>query len=324
MAEAGSLGLLRRTGWLKLFRGEKSFVEGRAAADRIAPFGLKTVFYQASELQKVEPSLQGGVGAVHYLDPASVSDPLALTRSYLQLFTRRGGWFSARRRQDLSAGQRRLWRRDATGAFAGAGGGDLPRPVGGRRDRSARLRRPDGGQARLSHALRARRGGRAQPSRARRRQWLPARPHGAGRSPDHRGRIRPPRLVPDYGQLETSESSRANCCRWRNGSIRDPGWAPGPACRTCCRCWALAHATRVWFNFGHQHHGLTLAASSGRLLAEMMTGRRPSPIPRLSASSGSKIVDKTEIGSFAPARGLCFRPARRGERFCPFKSGHRP
>ena len=28
----------------------------------------------------------------------------------------------------------------------------------------------------------------------------------------------------------------------------------------------------LWFNFGHQHHGLTLAASTGRLLAEMMTG----------------------------------------------------
>jgi D-amino-acid dehydrogenase len=31
----------------------------------------------------------------------------------------------------------------------------------------------------------------------------------------------------------------------------------------------------LWFNFGHQHHGLTLAASSGRLLAEMLTGETP-------------------------------------------------
>ena len=31
----------------------------------------------------------------------------------------------------------------------------------------------------------------------------------------------------------------------------------------------------LWFNFGHHHHGLTLAAVSGRLLAEMMSGETP-------------------------------------------------
>ena len=28
----------------------------------------------------------------------------------------------------------------------------------------------------------------------------------------------------------------------------------------------------LWFAFGHSHHGLTHAAVTGRLLAEMMTG----------------------------------------------------
>jgi D-amino-acid dehydrogenase len=31
----------------------------------------------------------------------------------------------------------------------------------------------------------------------------------------------------------------------------------------------------LWFNFGHQHHGLTLGPVTGRLLAEMMTGETP-------------------------------------------------
>ena len=31
----------------------------------------------------------------------------------------------------------------------------------------------------------------------------------------------------------------------------------------------------IWFDFGHQHHGLTLGPVSGRLLAEQMTGERP-------------------------------------------------
>ena len=36
----------------------------------------------------------------------------------------------------------------------------------------------------------------------------------------------------------------------------------------------------LWFDFGHQHHGLTLAPVSGRLLAEMMTGEEPFTDPR--------------------------------------------
>ena len=39
----------------------------------------------------------------------------------------------------------------------------------------------------------------------------------------------------------------------------------------------------LWFDFGHQHHGLTLGPATGRLLAEMMTGETPfadpSPLP---------------------------------------------
>jgi D-amino-acid dehydrogenase len=40
----------------------------------------------------------------------------------------------------------------------------------------------------------------------------------------------------------------------------------------------IGHAPRhpgLWFDFGHAHHGLTLAASSARLLAELITGEAP-------------------------------------------------
>jgi D-amino-acid dehydrogenase len=36
----------------------------------------------------------------------------------------------------------------------------------------------------------------------------------------------------------------------------------------------------LWFCFGHAHHGLTQAASSGRLLAEMISGRETYIDPR--------------------------------------------
>jgi D-amino-acid dehydrogenase len=36
----------------------------------------------------------------------------------------------------------------------------------------------------------------------------------------------------------------------------------------------------LWFDFGHQHHGLTLGPATGRLLAEMMTGEAPFVDPK--------------------------------------------
>lgn len=30
----------------------------------------------------------------------------------------------------------------------------------------------------------------------------------------------------------------------------------------------------LWFSFGHAHHGLTLAAVTGRMIAEMVTGQK--------------------------------------------------
>ena len=47
----------------------------------------------AQALRAVEPCLRESLGAVHYLDPASVSDPQALTLGYLKLFEARGGRF---------------------------------------------------------------------------------------------------------------------------------------------------------------------------------------------------------------------------------------
>ena len=93
MTESGALPLMRRTGWLKLFRSERTFAAGQAAAQKILPYGLKVALYDSEALRALEPALNGVHGAVHYLDPASIDDPLALTQSYLALFERRGGVF---------------------------------------------------------------------------------------------------------------------------------------------------------------------------------------------------------------------------------------
>jgi D-amino-acid dehydrogenase len=50
---------------------------------------------------------------------------------------------------------------------------------------------------------------------------------------------------------------------------------------------APRHAN-LWFAFGHAHHGLTLAAVTGRLVAELVTGEAPcvDPAPYAAARFG--------------------------------------
>jgi D-amino-acid dehydrogenase len=38
---------------------------------------------------------------------------------------------------------------------------------------------------------------------------------------------------------------------------------------------AAPNHPNLWFAFGHAHHGLTLGAVTGRMLAEMVTGETP-------------------------------------------------
>jgi D-amino-acid dehydrogenase len=51
---------------------------------------------------------------------------------------------------------------------------------------------------------------------------------------------------------------------------------------------APRHAN-LWFAFGHAHHGLTLAAVTGRLVAELVTGEEPcvDPAPYAAARFGA-------------------------------------
>lgn len=92
MAQAGAAHLLRKDGWLKLYRREESFhstARERALADTL---GLGHRVLDPDGARALEPSLAPVFRrAVHWPDAASVSDPLALTKAYAALFARQGG-----------------------------------------------------------------------------------------------------------------------------------------------------------------------------------------------------------------------------------------
>jgi D-amino-acid dehydrogenase len=92
LAEAGATGYLRKTGWLKIYRGEKSFAALAAEFDVAAKFGLPLQRLDMAGAQALEPALNPVfANAVFWPQAASVSNPLGVTRAYAARFAVLGG-----------------------------------------------------------------------------------------------------------------------------------------------------------------------------------------------------------------------------------------
>jgi len=92
MAEAGAKHYLRKTGWLKVYRGEKSFAALAPEFDLAAKFGLPLQALDPAGAHALEPSLHPVFAhAVFWPEAASVSNPLGVTRAYAARFAALGG-----------------------------------------------------------------------------------------------------------------------------------------------------------------------------------------------------------------------------------------
>lgn len=108
MRDAAIEHRLRRTGWLKLFRGERSlaaFGVERAFYDR---FGIGYRVLRGAQIAEVEPHLAPIFTAgVLVEDSASVDDPGAVVAAYADLFAARGGTILTAGIDELLADHRR-------------------------------------------------------------------------------------------------------------------------------------------------------------------------------------------------------------------------
>src|SRR6476646_10616417 len=92
LAEAGASHYLRKTGWLKIYRGEKSFAALKAEFDIAAKFELPLQRLNTAGAQALEPALNPVFAhAVFWPQAASVSNPLGVTRAYAARFAALGG-----------------------------------------------------------------------------------------------------------------------------------------------------------------------------------------------------------------------------------------
>ncbi len=273
----GAGDLLRKTGWIKLYRSAGTMAAGAAEAEKLRAFGLNIETLDAEALAAREPHLVGGVGGVHYLDAASVDDPSRLAQAYADLFIKRGGRFFTGDAHSLQEATDGRWSIDTHEGRVDAR--DLVVALGPWSDLIFR-------ELGYDFPLAVKRG--YHMHYAPREGAVLGRPvldadNGYVLAPMSRGirltsgaefarRDAPPTPV----QIDQAEPIAKRL--FPLGERLDA--KPWMGCRPCLPDMLpiVGKAPRhegVWFDFGHQHHGFTLGPACGRLLAEMMTGETP-------------------------------------------------
>jgi D-amino-acid dehydrogenase len=277
IAEAEVPELLRRTGWIKLFRSEATLANAVRELERAKHYGVAGEVLDRNAIAVREPNLTGDfAGAVHWPAPGFVPDPGGLAKAYAALFKRKGGRFvvgEARTLEQVGGGWRvggpdgAVVAREAVVAL-GPWSDLVFRPLG----YSIPL-----GVKRGYHVHLAPRGNAVL--------HHPVLDSDLGYllAPMNRGirlttgvefarRDAPPTPIQLQQALPQAHAlfplgDPVDAKPWMGARPCLPDMLPviGKAPR---------HAG-LWFDFGHQHHGLTLGPATGRLLAEMMTGETP-------------------------------------------------
>ncbi|ODU62204.1 MAG: amino acid dehydrogenase [Lautropia sp. SCN 66-9] len=95
LEQAGAQELVRREGYRTIFRTAQAFDIAAAQAHALMKeYDLRCAMLDGTELARAEPGLHGRpAGAIHWLDPWTVSDPGALVARYAALLMQRGGRF---------------------------------------------------------------------------------------------------------------------------------------------------------------------------------------------------------------------------------------
>ena len=282
IAEAGVPELLRKTGWLKLFRSDASLANAVRDVERARQYGVEGEVLDRKAVAAREPNLTGEfTGAIYFPSPGFIPDPGALAKAYTALFKRKGGRFVVGDARTLEQDAGR-WR------VSGPEGGIVAREVV-----VALGPWSDLVFGPLGYSI---------PLGIKRGYHLHLAPRG-------NAVLNQPVLDFDLGFLLAPMNRGIRLTTGVEFARRDAPCTPVQIKQALPRARALfplgeaidakpwmgarpclpdmlpvigkapRHAG-LWFDFGHQHHGLTLGPATGRLLAEMMTGETPFADPR--------------------------------------------
>jgi D-amino-acid dehydrogenase len=276
-AEAGAERHLSRRGWLKLYRSDGSFAAQKPELELAAQFGIANKPLDREGALALEPALNGTFShAVHWTGAMSVDNPLALTRAYAERFTALGGLMLTGDARSLHRAEP-VWRvdtqsgpvdgRDVVVAL-GPWAPDLLAPLGIKLPLAVkrgyhRHFRPQGNATLSRPVLDADNGYVMAPMEQgiRITTGVEFAPRDAPPTPVQFDRLMPAAraLFPLGDPVEPQPWLGARPCFADSRPVISR--APGQR--------------GLWLAYGHGHWGLTLAAVTGRLMAELMTGTTP-------------------------------------------------
>lgn len=269
--------LIRRRGWLQLYRTDAVMQQDlHTAAINHERYGVGFKALDDRQLAELEPDLdQRLVGAIHWTNAWSVSDPGALVKAYADDFIARGGTVCRAEATAVAPGDDGRWHIQTEGrVFEGdelvlATGPWTPEwlaPLGYRMPmfamRGYHMHYDTEGDVRLNHDIADQeRGYVLTPKKAGLRLTTGAELNTLGAPPRH-------------GQLARAE--RVSREIFPLGQRRDAmPWLGNRPCMADMKpvIGAAHRHDNLWFAFGHGHQGFTLGLTTGRLLAAAMTGQ---------------------------------------------------
>jgi len=274
---AGASALLRNTGWIKAFRTERGRQGALAEVEELRPYGIGSRILDRAQLLELEPHLsEVASGGVHFTGPSTTPDPGALVKAYAELFVARGGRLLAGDARSLepsgagwlvAAGEARIEAPEAVLAL-GPWSSDVFKALGYKIPlgvkRGYHMHFGAEGNATLSRpVLDAENGYVLTPMTRGIRLTTGAE---FARRDDPPSSAHFDRLEP-FARAFFPLAERRDAQLWLGRRPCLPDMLP-----------VIGAAPRhkgLWFDFGHQHLGLTLGPVSGLLLAQLMTGEAP-------------------------------------------------
>jgi D-amino-acid dehydrogenase len=277
IAEANAAQHVRNTGWLKLFRKDRSFTGTARERALAASLGIATATLDVEGARALEPSLEPVFRhAIFLKDVMSVTNPLALTRAFARRFEALGGV--------MLTGDARTLRRDGKQWRVATDSGpveaphavialgpwspDVLAPLGIRLPLAVKRGyhqhfRANGNAALARPVLDADNGYCLAPMEQgiRITTGIEFAARDAPATPVQMRRVLPAahELFPLGEPVEATPWMGARPCFADSRPVI--GQAPGQP--------------GLWLAYGHGHWGLTLGPATGRLVAEMVTGATP-------------------------------------------------
>jgi D-amino-acid dehydrogenase len=277
IGEAGAERYVRRTGWLKLYRGDRAFAAQARELELAKSLGIANVPLDTEAARALEPSLNPVFRhAVHWSGAMSVSNPLALTRAYAARFAALGGVSANGDARSLHRVHPH-WRVDTASGPIDAGdvvvalgpwAPDVLAPLGIKLPLAVkrgyhRHFRPQGNAGLSRPVLDAEVGYCLAPMEQGIRLTTGAEFAARDAAPTP---VQFQRLLPAARQLiALGEPVEAKPWLGARPCLPDSRPAIGRA----------PNQPGLWLACGHAHWGVTLGPATGRLIAEMMTGAAP-------------------------------------------------